>query len=145
MDQTRILDTALLDRMGTLHTILPGGGIKVHGSMDLQGCHSLGSLGDLECVEGYLDLQDLPVRSLGRLSHVQGFLNLNGTRITSTGNLIHVGGSLYIEGTRLDNVTELAEAYRAFRNTLAPEDIPMKLLDKSTANWQRQIMLEALP
>jgi hypothetical protein len=59
----------------------------------------LRSLGNLQSIGGYLDLEGTPITSLGKLKSVGGNLDLEGTPITSLGNLQSVGGDLFLKNT----------------------------------------------
>ena len=49
--------------------------------------------------EGDLNLLETPIQSLGNLQSVGGYLDLDGTPIESLGNLKSVGGNLDLRGT----------------------------------------------
>lgn len=64
----------------------------------------LTSLGNLEKVGGYLNLNGSQIRDLGKLSHVGGALNLKGLKINNLGNLTFVGGNLALPKRLKDKV-----------------------------------------
>lgn len=68
--------------------------VHVDGTLDLEGCVNLTSLGLLETVGGYLDLKRTGITSLGNLKKVLGALFMKRTGITTFGNLEYVGSML---------------------------------------------------
>ena len=59
------------------------------------------SIGNLEFVDGDLDLDFTQIQSLGNLKRVNGFLGLDHTPIKSFGKLKIVEGNLWIRNTPL--------------------------------------------
>jgi hypothetical protein len=81
--------------------------IEVHGNMDLRGS-SIESLGNLESVNGYLDLGYCEkLVSLGNLKYVDGSLTLKNTNITTLDNLEYVGHYLQLSTTPIKDFNKL--------------------------------------
>ena len=72
--------------------------VGVEGDLDLS-WSSIQSLGDLEFVDGYLDLWYCQnIKTLGKLKKVGVDLVLNFTQVKSLGDLVEVGGNIYLIG-----------------------------------------------
>lgn len=69
-------------------------------------CKGVTSLGTLECSRASMSpMADL--RSLGNLEQVEGNLDLNMTNVTTTGNLVEVRGFLAIDDSLVTNAPKL--------------------------------------
>lgn len=81
--------------------------IEVDGNMDLRRS-SIESLGNLESVNGYLDLGYCEkLVSLGNLKYVDGSLTLKNTNITTLDNLEYVGHYLQLSETPIRDFSKL--------------------------------------
>jgi hypothetical protein len=81
--------------------------IEVYGNLDLSGA-SIRSLGNLEFVSGYLDLDHCEeLESLGNLKYVGESLALRNTNITTLGNLEYVGHFLQLRKTLIEDLGKL--------------------------------------
>jgi hypothetical protein len=79
---------------------------KVNGYLDLENT-SIKSLGNLKEVSDYLYLYDVPIKSLGNLEKVGDCLNLENTPIESLGNLEEVGSNLWLRNTSIESLGNL--------------------------------------
>ena len=85
--------------------------VKVEGTLNLNNCGNLQSLGKLEYVGDALDLRNTKIETLGNLNYVDFDLYLDAEYIKtldSLGNLEYVGGDLYWEGCDY-NIDEIEE------------------------------------
>jgi hypothetical protein len=81
--------------------------VEVDGNLDLGGA-SIKSLGNLESVNGYLDLDNCEeLESLGNLKYLGGSLTLRNTNITTLSNLEYVGHFLQLRKTRIEDLGKL--------------------------------------
>ncbi|MDA3879818.1 MAG: hypothetical protein PF436_05460 [Prolixibacteraceae bacterium] len=81
-----------------------------NGDLDLSNLpFELEDLGNLEKVNGYLDLDDTPIKSLGNLEKVTGSLWLENTLIKSLGNLKEVNGNLDLSNIFITDLGNLKE------------------------------------
>jgi len=81
--------------------------IEVDGNLDLSGA-DIKSLGNLESVSGYLDLDHCEeLESLGNLKYVGESLTLGSTNITTLGNLEYVGHFLQLRKTQIEDLGKL--------------------------------------
>lgn len=81
--------------------------VEIDGNLDLSGT-SIKSLGNLEFVSGYLDLDHCEeLESLGNLKYVGESLVLRNTNITTLGNLEYVGHFLQLRKTLIEDLGKL--------------------------------------
>jgi len=80
---------------------------SIGGDLNLMRERTIKSLGNLQSVGGYLDLEGSPIESLGNLQSVGGDFSLRRTSIESLGNLTSVGGGLYLGGTPIKSLGDL--------------------------------------
>jgi len=81
---------------------------KVNGYLNLYNT-SIKSLGNLKHVGGSLDLENSSITSLGNLKYVNGYLNLYNTSITSLGNLEYIGDYLNLHNSPIKDLGNLKE------------------------------------
>ena len=84
---------------------------KIHdGDLDLSDLplpFELKDLGNLERVNGHLDLRTAPIKDLGNLERVNRWLYVHNTPITSLGNLEYVGDDLNLYNTPIKDLGNL--------------------------------------
>ena len=81
--------------------------VEIDGFLDLEKS-SVESLGNLESVNGYLDLDYCEkLVSLGNLKYVDGSLSLKNTNITTLDNLEYVGHFLELGSTKIKDLNKL--------------------------------------
>lgn len=73
----------------------------INGNLDLSGCRTIESLGNLKEVKGSLDLTRTKITSIPDGLKVGGSLDLRGTQITSFPNGLIVKGTLDLSGTNI--------------------------------------------
>ena len=113
------------------------------GFLDLRGCTSLVSLGELKTVNGWLDLEGCTsLVSLGKLETASYWLDLRGcTSLASLGELETVNDSLYINEVEYKDLKEAIKLWNHMSN-LNLEELPRYLTSKGIEGHVAKIRLQ---